>query len=63
MWKAIKAWYLKTFLPFEDPANPNYTEPPYDAGEDPEWDLIEDAPYQFTYKVNDGETKTFPEKD
>ena len=25
-WKAIKAWYFKTFLPYEDPDHPMYSD-------------------------------------
>ena len=42
MWKAVKAWYFKTFLPFEDPSSPKYTAPPYDPGEDEDWDFLEE---------------------
>lgn len=52
MFKQLKAWYLQTFLPYEDTAHPMYQAPEEETDE--AWDLTDedvwmDAPYQFTY--------------
>ena len=55
MFNTIKAWYMKTFLPFEDPSHPlHHDQAAVEAAEaemDALWAEIEDAPYQFTYTV------------
>ena len=38
MFTRLKAWYLKTFLPFEDSSHSLHTPPPYDPSTDPDWD-------------------------
>ena len=38
MFKQLKAWYLETFLPFENQSHPLHTPPPYDPSTDPDWD-------------------------
>lgn len=43
MWDKIKAWYMKTFLPFEDPGHPNYAAP-YEEPDLSDWDEI--GPYE-----------------
>ena len=67
MFKQLKAWYLKKFLPFEDPSHPLYSEGSvpncngsYDneilleisAWVDAEVASWEDAPYQAEYTVS-----------
>lgn len=55
MFNTLKAWYMRTFLPFEDPSHPLYhDQAAVEAAEaemDALWAEIEDAPYQFTYTV------------
>ena len=42
MLNSLYNWYLKTFLPFEDPSHPlhhsTYEPEPYDGGEEDEYD-------------------------
>ena len=38
MFTRLKAWYLKTFLPFEDSSHSLHTPPPYDPSTDPDRD-------------------------
>ena len=45
MWDKIKAWYMKTFLPFEDPESPNYCAP-YEEPDLSDWDDL--GPYKST---------------
>ena len=43
MFKQLKAWYLKTFLPFEDPSHPLFSDggAQYEAKLQEIWDEIE----------------------
>ena len=67
MFKQLKAWYLKTFLPFEDPSHPLYSDgsvPNCNGSYDDEMlqeishrvdaevASWEDAPYQAEYTVS-----------
>ena len=56
MLKQLKAWYLKTFLPFEQPDHPLFHDQAAveaaEAEEQALWDEIWDTDYQISYTIS-----------
>ena len=47
----LKAWYLRTFLPFEMEDHPLHS-PKYEEPDLSDWDDLSDAPYQIEYTIS-----------